>query len=908
MCCVVTRGLLPIAGLLAAALLSCAAAAAGADWAERPDEELYVFGLRLDRYVLSDAVVVLYDGKEAFAPLGAVADLLEFPIAVDPAAGTASGWFLNDDRSFRLDLSVLEVQIAGRSLAVDPAALERHPDDIYVSLKELERWFPLLLELRFAELAIAVTALEPLPLQERIAREERRRHLRRAAGGDENQRIEPEDRWIDWPFIDTSIDLSARRQTEGLHGRGSLTSTVAGIVGTLDAEATAIADSDQEAPNIRLRLGRRSLDGGLLGPLDAREYALGDVSTPDLPLVAENTAGRGLQISSFDLDRLEQTNRVTLRGELPLGWEVEVYRNGELIDFQTDGDVGNGRYEFANLDTVSGLNEFRLVFYGPQGQKREVVENYFVTPEFAEPGRTDFRLAMNQRNKDLIDFDETTSRHPDDGENRFVFQLEHGIDETLSVGAGIASLSVDGQRRQYGSANLQSSVFGALGQLDLAVDDGGGLAVGSRLQTRLWGWSFFGEQSFFEDFHSEQTDNGSVSGHLRSRSILRLNGHLPDFGLGHQPLSASVTHDISEGGDWQTDFFGRVSAIVRPFNLALSSNTRLRRDRDSDSDARLLVGTLMGDFRLRGEIGVNLAPEPGFDQVVLSADWRIDDDFGARFGLRHFGGEQELTSATVGLNYQFEHFAVGLNLEGDSEGDYNARLGLSFSIGRDPRDGRIAVRPRPFARRGAVSAQVFLDRNNDGVFDPDEPAIRNVGFSGPRLPRNVRTDESGGAFIVGLEPYREIEIGLNEGTLEDPFWVSASRPVRAVTRPGSATMLLFPVIETGEVDGTVMVGGVGEAALRPGASLRIMLSDPAGRVVAETVTAYDGYFFLERIPYGRYRLSLDPAQLEALGYVADLPRDIVVDAAEPFVIGQDLFAPPAPSVTAAGRSTTERTE
>ena len=902
------RSLLPAAGFLAASLVSCAVAAEPV-WAERPDDELFVFGLRLDRYVLSDGLIVFYDGEEAFAPLGAVAALLEFPISVDPRAGTAKGWFLDEDRTFRLDLAGPSVEIAGRGHRLDPEDVERHPDDIYVSLRELQRWFPVVLELQFENLAIQVRGLEPLPLQERIAREERRRNLRHGTAQHDGDVIGPEERWIDWPFVDTSIELSGRRQTEEYHGRGSFTTTVAGIVAGLDSEATAIADSDQKVPNIRVRAGRRSLDGGLLGPLDAREYALGDVTTPDLPLVADNTVGRGLEVSSFDLDRLEQTNQVTLRGELPLGWEVEVYRNGELIDFQVDSDTNDGRYEFASLATVSGLNEFRLVFYGPQGQRRELVENYFVTPEFAEPGRTDFRFAANQRNRDLIDLDpDARSQQPDDGKGRVVFQLEHGLSETFSLGAGVASLSVDGERHNYGSVNLQGSVFGALAQLDAAVEDNGGLALGGRVQTRIGDWSFFGEQSFYEEFHSEQTDNTSVSGHLSSRSSLRLNGHLPDFGLGRQPLTASVSHDISENGDWQTDIFGRLSAFVRPLNLALSTNTRLRRDRDRDSDARLLVSTLMGDFRLRGEVAMNLAPEAGFDQVLLNADWRIDEDIGARFGIRHQGGDYELTSATVGVNYQFEHVAVGLNVDGDSEGDYSARLGISFSLGRDPRDGRIAMHARPFARRGAVSAQVFLDRDNDGVFDADEPVIPNAGFSGPRLPRNLRTGEDGGAFIVGLEPYREIEIGLNEGTLEDPFWVSGRHPVRTVTRPGSATTLLFPVIETGEIDGTVMVGRPGDQRLRPGASLKVILTDLAGNVVAQTATAYDGYYFLERIPYGRYRLMLDPEQLETLGYVVDLPREISVGAEEPFVIGQDFFAPAAPMATAADRSTTEQTE
>jgi hypothetical protein len=899
---VTSHGALIAAGLLAAALLPQAAAAVESHWDQRPDDEVYVFGLRLDRYVLTDGFIIFYDGKEAYAPLGTLAELLEFPIAVDPERGTAQGWFLNDDRTFRLDLAQPVVEISGRALAVDLKSLERHPDDIYVSLAELERWFPVALELQFEALSIQVTALEPLPLQQRIAREERQRHLRRGSGEDDLDQVGPEERWFDWPFVDTSIEVSGRHRPEETRARGRLTTTVAGIVGGLDGEMTAVTDSDQEVPNFRLRLGRQSLDGGLLGPLDAREYALGDVTTPDLPLVAENTVGRGFEVSSYDLDRLEQTNRVTLRGELPVGWEVEVYRNGELIDFQTDTDVGNGRYEFSNLPTLAGLNEFRLVFYGPQGQTRELVESYFVTPDFAEPGRTDFRVAFNQRNQDLIDIDDSTPGQPDDGKNRFVLQVEHGLDETLSLGGGIASLSVDEQRRNYASVNLQGSILAALAQFDAAFSDNGGLALGGRLQTRTGSWSFFGEQSFFENFHSEETDNASVGGHLRSRTELRANGHLPDIGFGHQPLSASVTHEVAEEGDWQTTAFGRVSAVVRPFNFALSSTTRLRSERDTESDARLLVGTLLGDFRLRGEVGVGVAPELAFDQATLSADWRISEDFGARFGLRHYSGDRELTSGTVGLNYQFEHFAIGLNVDGDSEGQYNARLGLSFSFGRDPGSGDIAVRARPFARNGAVSAQAFLDSDNDGVFDPDERPIEGVGFSGPRLPREARTDENGNSFIVGLEPYRATEIGLNEATLEDPFWASSRAPVRVVTRPGSATTLLFPVIETGEVDGTVLVGRPDGGALRPGGGLRVYLRDLSGAVVAETETAYDGYYFFDRIPYGRYELALDPSQLSELGYAAVLPRSVNINAEEPFVVGQDMLAPPDPVVTAAGGS------
>ncbi len=866
-------------------------------WSERPDDEIYVFGLELDRYTLTDGFIIFFDGKEAFVPLAGITQALEFPIDVDPVEGVAKGWFLNEDRTFDLDLKTGTVKLKDRSLEFSLDQVERHPDDLYVSLSELEKWFPLILEIRFSDLQIGVRALEPFPLQERIAREARRSQIGANAEGDELELFIPENNWFELPFVDVSIDASGRNTANVLDGQVRQTTTVVGIVGGLDADATFIANSAEELPNLRLQLGRRSIDGGLLGPLNAREFSLGDVSTPDLPLVADNTVGRGISLSSYDLNRLEQTNRVTLRGELAVGWEVEVYRNGELIDFQTDNDVGDGRYEFLNIPTVAGLNEFRLVFYGPQGQTREKNERYFVTSELAEPKKGSFRFAVNQANRDLISFTDQVNSREDDGENRLIAQAEYGVNETFSVNGGVASLSLEGERRNYLSVGAQTSLFGALGHLDLSIADDGGVAFGGRTQTQIGSWSLSAEQNWYQGFHSEQSDNSSISGHLRSKTSARINGHLPDFGLGHQPLSASVTHEISEDREWETQLFGRLSTVVRPFNFALSTTARIKEEQPTESDARLLISTLLGDFRLRGEAGYGVTPVAELERVSLSADWHIEDDFGARINFTHTGGDRPLNMVSAGLNRQFEKFALGVDLEGDNEGNYNARLGLSFSFGHDPGPNSLAVKGKSFARQSAVSAQVFLDRDNDGVYGPKDSLISNAGFSGLTLPRNVTTSEDGTAFIVGLEPYKAIEIGLNNATLEDPFWVSSKKPVNVVMRPGTTTLMQFPVIETGEVDGLVLLRELASdnkddiIKEKMGSGMRVYLEDYAGQRVAETVSAYDGFFFFDRIPYGEYKVILDREQLEELGYEArGVLREFDIGGEEPFVSAQDLIA------------------
>ena len=76
----------------------------------------------------------------------------------------------------------------------------------------------------------------------------------------------------------------------------------------------------------------------------------------------------------------------------------------------------------------------------------------------------------------------------------------------------------------------------------------------------------------------------------------------------------------------------------------------------------------------------------------------------------------------------------------------------------------------------------------------------------------------------------------------------------------------------------------------PGVGLRVLLVDADGKVVAETVSAYDGFFIFSRVRYGRYRLMLDDKQLRELGYSEGASRQFEIREDEPFASGLDLTA------------------
>ena len=83
--------------------------------------------------------------------------------------------------------------------------------------------------------------------------------------------------------------------------------------------------------NLRLRAYRTDPKGQLLGPLKATHFALGDISTFSTPLVSQSVAGRGALVTNRPIERPDNFDRTSFRGELPSGWDAELYRNDQLL-------------------------------------------------------------------------------------------------------------------------------------------------------------------------------------------------------------------------------------------------------------------------------------------------------------------------------------------------------------------------------------------------------------------------------------------------------------------------------------------------------------------------------------------------------------------------------------------------
>ena len=102
-------------------------------------------------------------------------------------------------------------------------------------------------------------------------------------------------------------------------------------------------------------------------------------------------------------------------------------------------------------------------------------------------------------------------------------------------------------------------------------------------------------------------------------------------------------------------------------------------------------------------------------------------------------------------------------------------------------------------------------------------------------------------------------IGIDAGSLPDPYVQPALPGVVVSPRPGVATRVALPMTAAGEIEGTLRRDGG-----NPVEGLSVELVDAEGRVRATTLTEFDGYFLFESVAYGRYTVRLGKASAAAL--------------------------------------------
>jgi len=830
------------------------------------DPEFLLFSLSLGDVTLDEAFPGFLDGGAIVLPLGLLSELLEFAITVDAQAGRADGWFIRDNRLFSLNASRGEVVIDGKRRSFDPGLLLREPDDIYVDTRLLTRWFPIDLRVDMPNLRLRVSSREPLPMKERLEREVRRSALQSSRFVPPSyDRIPVPRRIVSIP----TVDLSSEYSTDWTPGESSDRQLQYNLLATNDllymnSEVFLGGFAADYLTDARIRLDRIEPEGYDLWRVPVRSASLGDISSPSVPLIASPSLGRGGLLSNQRVDQPDEFDRITLVGELPLGWEVELLRNGILIDFRQSR--ADGRYEFADVQLVFGINVLRLNFFGPQGQRREDVRQIHVGTDQLRPGEWTYKVSLNEHNERVFSGVGNSSADPAlRGRARRLFSGTMGVNRNLTIGANVASLPVEDDRTHYFGANALWSYGGALWRIDAVNQLERGWATRLSAQGTYAGFSLFGEHNVFNDYFSERA-KGAEGNFFTSKSKLRAEGGVLLPWIRHQiVVSLEGNREERESGAKITNVTNRISGGL--FRATVSNNigwtlNEANEETDEILNGQLLIGGRIRPLQLRGEINYLALPEGELSSGQVTVEWPVSQQITGRGSVQHRLIPEPTTSYTAGYNVRLGIGFIGLNLQYVDSGTLNGLLTYSASIGPEPRKRRPWIDSVQRAGSGSFRGRAYLDQNANGVFDEGDSPMEGVRFRINSIPSRAATDAAGDAFLKGLPVYRLTNVTVDTQSLDDPFLTPLKPGVALVARPGSFAEHEFAIVTTGEVDGTVF-RVFGDSA-SPVSGAIVQLVDERGNIVREVRSAFDGFYLLDFVPPGKYEVRIAPEQQERL--------------------------------------------
>jgi len=853
-----------MAGLALVGLLPAGAEAAqkrpvsiaGDSWVPNEDDS-WLFDVRSGQYRLGDGVRGYQTPQGICVDLGDVVLALDLAVRVDKKLRRATGWVFDERRSLTIDRDAGEVRAGSERFRLNAATIRDTPAGWCVDLDSLNSWLGVPLAADLSNAVLRIDTKDKLPFQLAAERRARAASIRPQDGFDLAslpQAARPYQAWAT-PSVDVVASaggVSDKRGGSYVQGRYEI--FAAGEVVGQSFDARLSSDNKGMADSLRMRLYRTDPQGRLLGPLKATHYGVGDVGLLSTGIVAASAPGRGAVVTNRPIERPDAFDKTTFRGDLPGGWDAELYRNGQLLALTSPN--GDGRYEFIDVPLQYGANRFEIILYGPQGQIRREIRQVQVGMDSIPPQQTWYWAGFAQENADLVEFG-SQRRGAFRRGWRGTMGIERGLDTRTSAAAYFHSLLIENVRYNYGEVALRRSIGPTL------LEVGGSYAGNGGVAARASWLAAFGETYVRADAMR------GWGGFVSDRLIHNINGitsvsvdQSVKLGRTVLPLHFDVRQVERWSGVDSLEASARASASLRALTFTGQldwSRTKVPVGPDPPDNltASLLANARIGRVRVRGEARFALSGANADSRLTLIGEWAGKGDAEWRTEL---GYDRGLDRARAGLGYTRRFNKLQLTGFGEvaSDGSVAASLALAFSFGPKT-NGGWRVSAEKLASRGQVVAEVWMDENGDGVRQPGEAALPDVPLTAGNAFVDAATDKAGRGAIDGLEPFRPVMIGIDAGSLPDPYVQPALPGVVVTPRPGVATRVLLPMAAAGEIEGVLRRDGG-----NPIEGLGVELVDAEGRVRATTITEFDGYFLFEGVAYGRYTVRLGKASSAVL--------------------------------------------
>ncbi|WP_265569553.1 carboxypeptidase-like regulatory domain-containing protein [Sphingomicrobium nitratireducens] len=862
------RNALTLLALVAGGVSAPAESPVTERWVADPEEQ-YLLDVRLRMNRIGDGVRAYPTPEGACIVFGDFLSTLDVPLKIDIEEQRAHGWAFSEENTIDIDRAAGEVITARNREAIAKSDIREVPEGWCVASDALARWFDLGLEANMSGALLRVESEAKLPVELAIERRKRAEALLERATFDMAALPQVKLPYRMWrtPALDVIVSGGAAYSAHsGVKIDRSAAVYASGEIAKMSFDAR-LANEQLNGTSLRLRAYRSDPGADLLGFLHATHLEIGDLVHGANGVGSIAGGGRGALVTNRPLRRLANFDRVTFEGELPAGWDAELYRNGQLLAFATASP--DGKYLFEDIELTYGDNEVEIVLYGPQGQIRRRLESVTVGEQQIPPGQTWYFASVSQPGRQLVELGGGNKPQYD---LQATVALDHGLDRKTSVGLLAQTLLEDDQRVSYVEGAVRRTLGRAFVEVSASANEKGGFQLRSRAIAQLGKVALSLSSRLNRGLTIDSRENPVRAEYVAGASV--------PIKLGKRtvPVTARLRLTDNADGSKALEAATRFNVALGRFNLGTEfdwTRSGIGHAYRTPSDAigaRLIGSGRVGKVRLQGVTDFDL-DKGRLRTAELSAYWSAGErvDWDAGIGWQPDAGRLR---ARVSHIRKLDIASLALTAEAATDGSVAAGINLAFSI--DAPNGRWRPTSRTLARNGSIKARLFRDDNGNGIRDADEPYQAGAGITAGMRASDAVTDDRGEVVMAGLATHTPVAVGVDLATI-DPSLAPAEALRVVVPRPGVTASVDIPLVGAGMVEGVLVNAGGGGTE-----GVEIVLLDRTGRKVASARSEFDGYFLIEKVPYGNYRLAIAKASAAFLQVKASLDTPVLVTPDAPY--------------------------
>ncbi len=848
-----------------------------------------------ERMRIEQPIMAIKQGNDVMISLSDFILASDFPIFVDGNKSTADGWFIRENNHFHLDLAAKKLTLAQGASDVPETDAIVQDGDILVRGAVLARWFGFDMKTNTQSQILKIVASKPWPVQEKLDRQKRLANKPRPSVA--LLPLKPDaPSELASPNVDVTVRQSYRKSPNSDPAKSTRYDiTSRGDIMGYSAKSALLGNDQERLTSLSVNMSKSSEDTDLLGRLKANFYEFNDINTVTVPLAGPAPQEQGFHVTNKS-PYITYDTAITINGDGPPGWDVEIYRGTQFIDGGSVGD--NGRYSFPDITMFSGSNEFKILLYGPQGEIREDTKTYSVAPALAGAKNGLYNVSLSRQNS------QTYLSRPSTDEDKDALHLaatyERQMDDTLTLQAGLQARKENGDQVFYihnGAVKVVGKTIYNTGGVVTSKGDFISTAAARRkfgrnsvaASVRYKGDGYNPDPTATAvSSPASQSFNLSAIGPILDPKV-RQTGY--DFNMGIDHDATGTLHSTTHLG-----LSGRFDRITANNSLDLSTISTSGPTARSAKD-------LKGSFSLRGRAlntswrttaKYDVYPQHGLTKYIVNLRRKLYEGIDGELNIEH-DILPNYTVAEADIDWDAKYAHIGPSFSYDTNKVMGIKLVANFGLTRNPYDSGILMRSTHLTDKGGVAAFVYLDKNGDGVFGAGDEPLPDVFVESVQGGRTAETNGKGEAYLYDLPPSRVTDITVQENSAFDVNWIPGFAGVSVRPIPGHVTRVEFPIHVGGEIDGTIRFQDT-DGNIRPARQATIVLLTPEGKRLKGTITGNDGFYYLGTVPPGVYYLTYEKNPLQRTDYDIAEPLKLEIKPDGTTFYGTDILITEQPTV------------